>query len=133
MSYKSIYHLQKLNGARVIRLNLRAVRDLLPEDSIENFDLSEAQRSKLQRRLDRYVKLGGKLDLQCGVPAQPERMSYPRVQKAKPERMVRGVLRKATPRIVIPAKLIPAQKEIEPSIDHLPTKEALAMAVRMKR
>jgi hypothetical protein len=133
MSDKSIYHLQKLNGARVIRLNPRAVRDLLPEDSIENFDLSEAQRSQLQRRLDRYVKLGGKLDLQCGVPPQPERMSYPRIQKARPERMVRGALRKATPRIVIPAKLIPAQNGIEPSIDHLPTKGALAMAVRMKR
>jgi hypothetical protein len=60
-------------------------------------------------------------------------MSYPRIQKARPERMVRGALRKATPRIVIPAKLIPAQNGIEPSIDHLPTKGALAMAVRMKR
>jgi hypothetical protein len=133
MSIKSIYHLQKLNGARVIRLNLRAVRDLLPEDGIENFDLSEAQRSQLQRRLDLYVKFGGRLDLQCGTQDQPERMSYSRVQKARPERMVRGVLRKATPKQIIPGRLIPAQKGIEPSIDHLPTKEALAMAVRIKR
>lgn len=128
---KSIYHLGKFGVRPAIRLNLRAIRELMPEHKITDFNLSENQRRELQRRLDLYVTFGGKCDFNAGTEDRPEKLIPERIMKARPERTVRGSLRRATREQVIPARIRPATVGIEPSIDHLPNKEALARVIRV--
>jgi len=121
----SIYHPELLGQARVIRLNLRAVRSLLPEHKIKDFELSQNLRDTLQRRLDKYTSLGGKVDTSGGMDEKPEHIRPATIRGARPARMVGGVMRPAEPRRVIPAKLIPAKPGNPPSIDHLPSHDVL--------
>jgi hypothetical protein len=125
MSTNSIYHPEHLGGMRTIRLNLRAVRTLLPEHEIEDFDLSQKLRDTLQRRLDKYVSLGGQIDTSAGMEAKPEHIRPARIRRARPARMVGGVMRPAESRRIIPAQLIPAKPGNPPSIDHLPSHQVL--------
>lgn len=125
MSKNSIYHPELLGQARVIRLNLRAVRSLLPEHKIKDFELSQKLLDTLQRRLDTYVSLGGKVDTSGGMDAKPAYVRPARIRMARPARMVAGVMRPAESRRIIPAKLIPAKPGNPPSIDHLPSHDVL--------
>jgi len=122
MTSFSIYHVGRFGKTQTIRFNLRAVRRLLPEYQIEGFGLTTRQREKMQRRVDIYVALGGKVDLQPGVEATPERIIPPRVIPAT----------RLTKREVIPARIEPAKPEVLPSIDHLPNHNLLDRVLRME-
>jgi hypothetical protein len=52
----SIYHQGVFGACRTIRFNLAAIKRLLPEDDIKDFDLTERQRAKLQARVNLYVE-----------------------------------------------------------------------------
>lgn len=121
----SIYHPELLGQARVIRLNLRAVRSLLPEHTIKDFELPQNLRVKLQCRLDKYISLGGKIDTSGGMDEKPEYIRPAIIRGARPARVVGGKLRPAEPRRVFPAKLVPAKPGNPPSIDHLPSHDVL--------
>jgi hypothetical protein len=127
----SIYHLEHLGGTRTIRFNLAAIRRLLPEYQIDNFNLTSQQRNKMQRRVDLYVGLGGKCDFQTGIDASEERVIPARIIPAKDAKMVRGKLVPASKREVIPARIEPAKPEILPSINHLPNDDILDRALRL--
>jgi hypothetical protein len=131
MKEVSIYHIDHLGGNPTIRFNLAAIRRLLPEYQIQNFDLTSRQRKKMQRRVDLYVGLGGKCDFQTGIDATEERIIPARVIPAKDAKMVRGKLVPASKREVIPARIEPAKPEILPSIDHLPNQYILEKALRI--
>ena len=80
----SIYHLDRFGKAATIRFNLAAVRRLLPEYQITGFGLTTRQRTKMQRRVNLYTGLGGKVDLQTGIDATEERrLFYVGVTRAK--------------------------------------------------
>jgi hypothetical protein len=121
----SLFHSQEFAGRRVLRINLRAVKELLHDEKVTSFDLTQSQMRKLEDRFQRYIVAGGRVDTSNGADYRPEYIRPQTVIKARPERMVRGKLRPATPKIVVPAKLIPATPAIEPSIDHLPDKHIL--------
>lgn len=127
----SIYHLDRFGKAATIRFNLAAVRRLLPDYEITGFGLTTRQKTKMQRRVNLYVGLGGKVDLQTGIDATEERMIAARVIPARDARMVRGKLVAAAKREVIPARIEPAKPEILPSIDHLPNQHILDKALRI--
>jgi hypothetical protein len=127
----SIYHLDRFGKAATIRFNLAAVRRLLPEYQITGFGLNARQRTKMQRRVDLYVGLGGKVDLQTGIDATEERIVAARVIPARDAKMVRGKLVAAAKREIIPARIEPAKPEILPSIDHLPNAYILDKALRI--
>ena len=127
----SIYHLKRFGKDLTIRFNLAAVRRLLPEYTIKDFNLTERQKAKMQRRVNLYVNLGGNCDIGTGMEAKPEQFIPSRVIKAQSERIVRGKVVKATKREIIPAKIEPAKPEIPPSLDHLPNHEILERALRM--
>jgi hypothetical protein len=131
MKEVSIYHIDHLGGNPTIRFNLAAIRRLLPEYQIQNFDLTSRQRNKMQRRVDLYVGLGGKCDFQTGIDASEERVIPARIIPAKDAKMVRGKLVPASKREVIPARIEPAKPEILPSINHLPNDEILDRALRL--
>lgn len=129
---KSIYHPAKPKEPLFIKLNLRAVRDLMPDHEIEDFELSQSQRVELQRRFSLYLSFGGKADFQSGTEDKPERFIPARVIKARPARIdAKGIKRRAEKEQRIPAKIMPAQFGIEPSIDHLPTKAVLEKVIRI--
>lgn len=127
----SIYHLDRFGKAATIRFNLAAVRRLLPEYQITGFRLTTRQRTKMQRRVNLYTGLGGKVDLQTGIDATEERIIAARVIPARDAKMVRGKLVAAAKREVIPARIEPAKPEILPSIDHLPNQYILDKALRI--
>jgi hypothetical protein len=127
----SIYHLDRFGKAATIRFNLAAVRRLLPEYQITGFGLTTRQRTKMQRRVNLYVGLGGKVDLQTGIDATEERIVAARVIPARDAKMVRGKLVPASKREVIPARIEPAKPEILPSINHLPNDDILDRALRL--
>jgi len=127
----SIYHLEHLGGTRTIRFNLAAIRRLLPEYQIKDFNLTSRQRAKMQRRVALYVGLGGKCDFQTGIDATEERIIPARVIPAKDAKMVRGKLVPASKREAIPARIEPAKPEILPSINHLPSDDILDRALRL--
>jgi hypothetical protein len=127
----SIYHLDRFGKAATIRFNLAAVRRLLPEYQITGFGLTTRQRTKMQRRVNLYTGLGGKVDLQTGIDATEERIVAARVIPARDAKMVRGKLVAAAKREVIPARIEPAKPEILPSIDHLPNAHILDKALRI--
>jgi len=131
MKHISIYHIDHLGGTQTIRFNLAAIRRLLPEYQIQNFNLTSRQRNKMQRRVDLYVGLGGKCDFQTGIDASEERIIPARVIPAKDAKMVRGKLVPASKREVIPARIEPAKPEILPSINHLPNDDILDRALRL--
>ena len=127
----SIYHLDRFGKAATIRFNLAAVRRLLPEYQITGFGLTTRQKTKMQRRVNLYAGLGGKVDLQTGIDATEERIVAARVIPARDAKMVRGKLVAAAKREVIPARIEPAKPEILPSIDHLPNQHILEKALRI--
>ena len=127
----SIYHLDRFGKAATIRFNLAAVRRLLPEYQITGFGLTTRQKTKMQRRVNLYTGLGGKVDLQTGIDATDERMIAARVIPARDAKMVRGKLVAAAKREIIPARIEPAKPEILPSIDHLPNQHILDKALRI--
>ena len=127
----SIYHLDRFGKAATIRFNLAAVRRLLPEYQITGFGLTTRQRTKMQRRVNLYTGLGGKVDLQTGIDATEERIVAARVIPARDAKMVRGKLVAAAKREIIPARIEPAKPEILPSIDHLPNAHILDKALRI--
>ena len=127
----SIYHLDRFGKAATIRFNLAAVRRLLPEYQITGFGLTTRQKTKMQRRVNLYTGLGGKVDLQTGIDATEERIVAARVIPARDAKMVRGKLVAAAKREVIPARIEPAKPEILPSIDHLPNQHILDKALRI--
>lgn len=131
MKHVSIYHIDHLRGTRTIRFNLAAIRRLLPEYQIKDFNLTSRQRIKMQRRVDLYVGLGGKCDFQTGIDATEERIIAARIIPAKDAKMVRGNLVPASKREVIPARIEPAKPEILPSINHLPNDDILDRALRL--
>lgn len=116
-----IYHIGQFGKSQTIRFNLAAVRRLLPEYQIKGFDLTTRQRTKMQRRVDLYVGLGGKVDLQTGIEATEERIIPARVIPAT----------KLTKREVIPARIEPGKPEVLPSINHLPDNNILQKALRL--
>lgn len=117
----SIYHIGQFGKSQTIRFNLAAVRRLLPEYKIKGFDLTSRQRAKMQRRVDLYVGLGGKIDLQTGIEATEERIIPARVIPAT----------RLTKREVIPARIEPGKPEVLPSINHLPDNNILQKALRL--
>ena len=127
----SIYHLDRFGKAATIRFNLAAVRRLLPEYQITGFGLTTRQKTKMQRRVNLYTGLGGKVDLQTGIDATEERIIAARVIPARDAKMVRGKMVAAAKREVIPARIEPAKPEILPSIDHLPNQHILDKALRI--
>jgi hypothetical protein len=127
----SIYHLDRFGKAATIRFNLAAVRRLLPEYQITGFGLTTRQKTKMQRRVNLYTGLGGKVDLQTGIDATEERIVAARVIPARDAKMVRGKLVAAAKREVIPARIEPAKPEILPSINHLPNDDILDRALRL--
>ena len=127
----SIYHLDRFGKAATIRFNLAAVRRLLPEYQITGFGLTTRQKTKMQRRVNLYVGLGGKVDLQTGIEATEERIVAARVIPARDAKMVRGKLVAAAKREIIPARIESAKPEILPSIDHLPNQHILEKALRI--
>lgn len=131
MNETSIYHQKRFGKSLTIRFNLAAVRRLLPEYTIKDFNLTERQKAKMQRRVNLYVKLGGNCDLGTGMEAKPEQFIPSRVIKERPERVIRGKVVKATKREIIPARIEPSTPEIPPSLDHLPNHEILERALRM--
>lgn len=131
MKEVSIYHQQQFGKDQTIRFNLAAVRRLLPEYKVKDFNLTSRQRSKMQRRVNLYVSLGGKCDLGTGAEERAERYIPSRVIKERTERIVRGKVVKASRREVIPAIIESAKPEIPPSLDHLPNNEILERALRM--
>ena len=131
MKELSIYHLDRFGKAATIRFNLAAVRRLLPEYQITGFGLTTRQKTKMQRRVNLYVGLGGKVDLQTGIDATEERIVAARVIPARDAKMVRGKLISAAKREIIPARIEPAKPEILPSIDHLPNQHILDKALRI--
>lgn len=133
---KSIYHAEIFGARRTIRLNLRAIREIMPDHEISGFDLTEGERKTLARRVELYQRMGGKLDLQCGVEACPEKFIPARTIKAgKGRKLANGGRTKPTPAQHIPAHIRPAKPAIEPSIDHLPNKTVLerVLAAEIKR
>ena len=131
MKETSIYHLKRFGKDLTIRFNLAAVRRLLPEYKIENFNLTARQRAKMQRRVNLYVGLGGNCDFGTGMEAKPETFIPSRVIKERPERVIRWKVVRATKREIIPAKIEPAKPDIPPSLDHLPNHEILERALRL--
>ena len=127
----SIYHLDRFGKAATIRFNLADVRSLLAEYQITGFGLTTRQRTKMQRRVNLYTGLGGKVDLQTGIDATEERIVAARVIPARDAKMVRGKLVAAAKREIIPARIEPAKPEILPSIDHLPNQHILDKALRL--
>jgi len=127
----SIYHRDRFGKAATIRFNLAAVRRLLPEYQITGFGLTTRQRTKMQRRVNLYVGLGGKCDFQTGIDASEERVIPARIIPAKDAKMVRGKMVPASKREVIPARIEPAKPEILPSINHLPNDDILDRALRL--
>lgn len=127
----SIYHLDRFGKAATIRFNLAAVRRLLPDYQITGFGLTTRQKTKMQRRVNLYIGLGGKVDLQTGIDATDERMIAARVIPARDAKMARGKLVAAAKREIIPARIEPAKPEILPSIDHLPNQHILDKALRI--
>lgn len=121
MKQFSIYHIGQFGKSQTIRFNLAAVRRLLPEYKIKGFDLTSRQRTKMQRRVDLYVGLGGKVDLQTGIEATEERIIPARVIPAT----------RLTKREVIPARIEPGKPEVLPSINHLPDNNILQKALRL--
>ena len=85
----------------------------------------------MQRRVNLYTGLGGKVDLQTGIDATEERIVAARVIPARDAKMVRGKLVAAAKREIIPARIEPAKPEILPSIDHLPNQYILDKALRI--
>ena len=126
---RSIYHPYQFGGKPAIRLNMVAVKRLLPEFDIDGFDLPDDQVELLQRRVSLYVDLGGRLDFCGGAEAKPEIFIPARVIPAKPRHIRRGKIIAATRKQIIPAKLEPAKPEIEPSIENLPSKEIVGRVV----
>ena len=127
----SIYHLDRFGKAATIRFNLAAVRRLLPEYQITGFGLTTRQKTKMQRRVNLYVGLGGKVDLQTGIDATEERIVAARVIPARDAKIVRGKMVVAAKREIIPARIEPSKPEILPSIDHLPNQYILEKALRI--
>lgn len=113
----SLFHPQLFAGKQVLRINMRAVKELLYDEKVTSFDLTRSQMRKLKARFERYTGAGGRVDIKNGSDLRPEYIRPKIIRKARPARMVNGKLRPAEPRKVFPA--------IEPSIDHLPDKNIL--------
>jgi hypothetical protein len=128
----SIYHQGVFGACRTIRFNLAAIKRLLPEDDIKDFDLTERQRAKLQARVNLYVESGGKVDLQQGADQKPGRIVPAHIVHARPERVVRGRFYPAIPRRVVAAKWESAKPELAPSLDHLPSHSVLEKVLKKK-
>ena len=101
----SIYHKREFGDTPTIRFNLAAVKRLLPEYPIDDFELNDHERETMQRRVNLYIRLGGHCDFSGGVEATPERW--------------------------VGRDYIPGQSEVPPSLDHLPKWEILERAVRI--
>lgn len=95
----SLFHQKLFAGKQVIRINLRAVKELLHDEKVTSFDLTQSQMRKLKNRFERYTSAGGRVDVRNGSDLRPEQRNGLDVRPA-----------------------IPA---IEPSIDHLPDKNIL--------
>jgi hypothetical protein len=125
--FKSIYHAEIFGARRTIRLNLRAIREIMPDFEIKGFDLTAEQRRILQSRATLYQKMGGKIDLQSGCEEKPEKLIPARTIRAgQGRKMPNGERTKPTPAQFIPAHVQAAKPAVEPSIDHLPNKLVLS-------
>ena len=117
----SIYHIKRFGHSRVVRFNLSAVKRLLPECDIDSFDdLTEGQRSIMQRRVNSYVAARGRIDLSGGVDAVEAQVIPSYVIKARKERIVKGQVIRGSEKRIMPERIIAAKPEMPPSIDHLP-------------
>jgi hypothetical protein len=69
----ALYHARKTDKERkFIRLNLVAVRELLPEFEIEHFDgIDATARRFLEKRFERYQRLGGTVQMAFGGWEKP--------------------------------------------------------------
>jgi hypothetical protein len=99
----SIYHIQRFGKDFTIRFNLAAVRRLLPEWDIKDFNLSSTQKRIMQKRVDLYAAVGGKIELSNGIEARPDKWHA--------------------------GKFYPGAPAIEPSINHLPSTEILEQVI----
>ena len=71
MKLDTIYHEQTgPRGEEFIRLNLKAVRELMDVRDLDWEDIGDEERSLLERRFSEYLKFG-RADFRQGSPASP--------------------------------------------------------------